>query len=75
MQELAKKWTLVIVSETSSPAEPSSSQHDTFEEALALACNPPSLHHKAIRIEGPNGEKIEADEIEKLCLERRASSS
>jgi hypothetical protein len=48
------------------------SVHESFEAALTRACGQIGVPHQYVRcIEGPNGERYEAPDIERKCRERR----
>jgi hypothetical protein len=59
-----KKWKLFVRDSTTSPPVELLSEHNSKREALERAYDLPP-HHIAVLIEGPNGERIERDALER----------
>lgn len=66
------KWKLYTRNENIKPITEGSEPFDSKEAAMAAACNrmPLPTHVSIVRIEGPNGERIESKEIVEWCKEK-----
>jgi hypothetical protein len=67
-QENNSKWKLWFKSRSSAPFEPQYGEYDTKDAALRAACEMMKVPGKEVlRIEGPNGERIERNAIARYC--------
>ena len=58
------KWKLLIRDSTISPPIEFYTEHNSKREALERAYDLPP-HYTAVRIEGPHGERLESDDLER----------